>query len=67
VIEPHLGDLKHLRAIIPMAKGEVRVEYTRGEKGVEAKVDLPEGMTGKMISGGKETSLHAGEQQLMLP
>jgi alpha-L-rhamnosidase len=67
VIEPHLGDLKHLRAMMPTTNGEVRVEYTRGEKGVEAKIDLPQGMTGKMSLGGQETSLHAGEQQLMLP
>src|SRR6185295_15951730 len=31
-IEPHLGDLKHVRAVVPVPQGEVRVEYRLGEK-----------------------------------
>jgi len=66
-IEPHLGDLKHVRAVIPVPQGEVRVEYRLGEKGVDASVSMPEGMVGKMRWKGKETALRPGEQQLTLP
>jgi hypothetical protein len=66
-IEPHLGDLKHVRAVVPVPQGEVRVEYRLGEKGVDASVSMPEGMVGKMRWKGKETALRPGEQQLTLP
>ena len=66
-VEPHLSGLKHVRAVVPVPKGEVRVEYTRGEKGVDAIVSLPEGMVGKLSWKGNETVLRAGEQRLTLP
>ena len=67
VIEPHPGALKHVSAAMPVPKGEVRVEYTRVEKGLEAKISLPEGMAGRMIWNGNETTLRPGKQQLTLP
>jgi len=66
-IEPHLGDLKHVRVVVPLPKGELRVEYRRREKGLEADISLPEGMVGKISWNGKETPLRAGEQQLTFP
>ena len=66
-IEPHLGNLKHVSAAMPVPKGEVRVEYMRAERGVEVKISLPGEIGGKLIWHGNETILHAGDQQLTLP
>ncbi len=66
-IEPHLGELKHVEAALPVPKGMVEVKYRRVSNGVEAQVTLPAGMSGGLIWKGHETTLRQGEQTLMLP
>ncbi len=66
-IEPHLGDLKELKAGMAIPQGMVDVEYKRTEKGLEARVKLPEGVKGEFVWSGKVHALHDREQTLALP
>jgi alpha-L-rhamnosidase len=61
VIEPHLGELKEVKAAMPVPQGMVEVEYRRVGNGLEAKVTLPAGISGELVWNRKLTSLHGGE------
>jgi hypothetical protein len=65
-IEPHLGVLKHVSAVFPHRQGEIRATYTASDKEVQAHVELPPALTGKLIWKGREYSLHEGTQDLTL-
>jgi alpha-L-rhamnosidase len=67
LIEPHLGGLTQLRAAMPIPQGMVEVNYSRGARGVEAHVKLPEGVTGEIVWKGQTVGLHSGEQTFALP
>ena len=67
VIEPHLGELKELKAGMAIPQGMVEVEYKRTERGLEAKVKLPSGIKGSFFWHGKESTVREGEQTLVLP
>jgi len=67
IIEPHLGGLKHVKAAMPVPHGEIDVEYTRTEKGIEAEVSLPAGVSGKLIWKGKEIPIQGQTHSLALP
>jgi alpha-L-rhamnosidase len=66
-IEPHLGELKELKAGMAIPQGMVVVEYKRSATSVEAHVMLPAGTKGELLWKGKEISLRAGEQTVLLP
>jgi hypothetical protein len=66
-IEPHLGDLKEVKAGLPIPHGMVEVKYKRGANGVEARVKLPTGEKGELVWEGKAYAVHEGEQTLNLP
>jgi alpha-L-rhamnosidase len=66
VIEPHLGALKNLQAAMPTPQGMVETEYVRGEKETDARVKLPEGVSGELMWKGRAQSLRSGEQELKL-
>ena len=66
-IEPHLGELKEVKAGMPIPRGMVEVEYKRTQKGVEARVKLPADETGEFVWKGKAYSLREGEQKFDLP
>jgi hypothetical protein len=65
-IEPHLGALQHVEAVLPTPKGLVEVKYRRTQSGVEAQVTLPGGMTGELKWNGRARSLRQGEQSVTL-
>jgi len=65
-IEPHLGALQHVEAALPTPKGMVEVKYRRVSNGVEARISLPAGTSGKLIWKGHEAMLREGEQNLTL-
>src|SRR5262249_24764184 len=67
VIEPRLGNLKNVRAAMPIPQGMVEVEYVRGSGGVDARVKLPTGVDGELLWRGRQISLHGGGQTLSLP
>jgi hypothetical protein len=66
-IEPHLGELKHVKAAMPVPQGEIDVEYTHTEKGTQAKVSLPAGVSGTLIWHGKAISISGQTHSLTLP
>jgi alpha-L-rhamnosidase len=66
-IEPHLVALKEVHAGMPIPLGMVEVEYTRRAEGVQARVKLPERVTGKLVWKGRSIALRSGEQTVTLP
>jgi hypothetical protein len=64
LIEPHLGNLDHLAATVPVPQGEISVKYTRRSGQLSADVTLPEGVTGWLSWGGQKLELHGGAQHL---
>lgn len=65
-IEPHLGKLTNLDAIMPHAGGDIHVIYKRTEKTWLAMVSLPKGLDGKLVWLGRSYSLHEGSQEVHL-
>jgi len=64
VLAPHLGDLKNVKAAMPIPQGMVEVEYRRTASGVEALVKLPAGVTGELLWAGKSQGVAAGAHRL---
>jgi alpha-L-rhamnosidase len=65
-IEPHLGALQHVDAVVPTPRGMVEVKYRRTSRGIEAQLNLPTGMSGGLIWNAQETALHEGHQSVIL-
>jgi hypothetical protein len=66
VIEPHLGNLKYVSAIMPTPKGNVEVEYTRDGNGLKAEITLPAGVSGEFVWNGKTSALREGKQEMLV-
>ena len=66
VIEPHPGELKEVKAGMPLPQGMVEVEYRRDGNGWEAKVTLPAGIDGELLWNGTRILLHGGENAATL-
>jgi len=64
-IEPHLGSLERLRAILPRPEGEILVRYQRQGKGLVADITLPAPLSGWFQWQGKKSPLHGGSQHLV--
>jgi len=64
-IEPHLGQLMHLKATLPHPLGEIKVVYERKGDGLVAEVSLPNNLTGWFVWRGKKSALHSGAQHLV--
>ncbi|MEA2063297.1 MAG: alpha-L-rhamnosidase C-terminal domain-containing protein, partial [Gemmatimonadota bacterium] len=66
-IEPHLGKLKWIEAVVPHPAGRIECSLKRrGKKGVSGQITLPEGLSGVFLWRGKEVFLHPGTQQVDL-
>ncbi len=65
-IQPNLGDLGFVKAIIMHPKGEIKVEFARSEtNGIKSgKITLPEGVSGRFVLGDSTFNLKSGEQTL---
>jgi hypothetical protein len=66
-IEPHLGALHHVDAVLPSPSGTINAVYDADATVLLAKIKLPEGMTGTLLWKGKSYALVPGSQQLRLP
>jgi alpha-L-rhamnosidase len=64
MIEPHLGALRELKAVLPHPQGEISVSYRVNGQGLAAEVTLPEGLSGSFRWHGKTLALHPGAQHL---
>lgn len=63
-IEPHLGQLTHLKATLPHPLGDITVAYERRGDKLAADVSLPNDLTGWFVWRGKKIALHGGAQHL---
>jgi hypothetical protein len=64
-IEPHLGQLTHLKATLPHPLGDITVAYEREGDGLVADVSLPNNLVGWFLWHGKKSALHSGAQHLV--
>jgi hypothetical protein len=67
LIEPHLGNLQHLNAAMPIPQGMVEVEFNRTAAGVTAGVTLPAGVSGELVWKGNKHALNQSRQEIHLP
>jgi hypothetical protein len=66
-IEPYLGALKHLAAVMSHPSGEIKVDYTKNGAGVHAEITLPASTSGTLLWEGKTHPLHEGAQAIEIP
>jgi alpha-L-rhamnosidase len=66
-IEPHLGNLRSVKAAVSTPRGFVRVEYSVSGKGVRAIVDLPAALPGILVWNGLPHTLAQRRSELELP
>ena len=65
-VEPHLGDLKKIKADMPHPTGRIKVEYQLTKKGLQTLIVLPQGMSGSFRFKGTEKKLTEGENRFIL-
>lgn len=63
-IEPHLGHLNQLALSMPHPDGRIKLQYLRSDKGLQVEIELPTGLSGELVYGGKVHPLKAGENRL---
>ncbi len=64
-IAPALGPLRRAEGRVPHPAGDIEVRLTaRGERGLQAEVTLPPGLTGEFVWGARRVPLHPGRQTL---
>jgi alpha-L-rhamnosidase len=66
-IQPALGELVQAEGIMPHPMGDIHVSLQRrGEKGIEADINLPDRLSGEFVWNGKTVKLKSGRQKLSL-
>ena len=66
LIRPALGELSEVEGSMPHPRGMIRVKLKKVGAGIEGEVELPPGVSGRFVYGGKEVGLKGGEQQVAL-
>lgn len=67
LIQPALGDLKEVNAIMPHPAGDIRVSLQRrGDKGIKASITLPEKVEGEFVWYGEKIHLQSGKKKIVL-
>lgn len=67
IVKPHLGKLDFIDVTMPHYMGEIIVSLKKiGNKGIEGKISLPKGLSGKFVWKGKEMMLKEGSQEIKL-
>lgn len=66
-IQPSLGKLESVQALMPHPKGMIRARYKKRANSTEAVISLPETVSGTLVWKGKSYPLHGGEQNFALP
>jgi alpha-L-rhamnosidase len=65
-IQPHLGAITRVQGSIPHPKGNIDVKYAYLNNKWRIDINLPQGIPGRLIWKGKEYSLKAGKNNLVL-
>lgn len=63
-IEPHLGSFKEIGGEMPHPAGKISVAYSKSEKGLEAEINLPDGVSGTFVWSGKKYNLKGGTNNI---
>lgn len=64
-VQPHLGNLKEVSAVVPHPLGNIEVKLQRkGRNGITADITLPAGITGEFIWNNQRFPLKSGTQTL---
>ena len=66
LVRPALGELKEVEGSMPHPRGTIRVKLHRDGARLSGEVELPDGVTGRFVYGGKEMALHGGKQPVAL-
>jgi hypothetical protein len=66
LIRPALGELTEVEGVMPHPKGMIRVKLRKTRAGISGEVELPEGVSGRFVYGGKEVELKGGRQTIAL-
>ncbi len=66
-IQPQLGSLRQLSAVLAHPDGTIQVQYERNKVGTKATIDLPHTLAGVLVWQGKTYRLHGGAQEFVLP
>jgi alpha-L-rhamnosidase len=66
LIRPALGELTEVEGVMPHPKGMIRVKLRTHGAGISGEVELPEGVSGRFVYGGKEVELKGGRQTIAL-
>ena len=67
LIEPALGKLEHIKAIMPHPEGQIEIDLARQDHtGISGTVVLPPGLTGTFVWKGKRVILNGGMQKINL-
>jgi len=64
-IEPHLGDMQTLSGEMPHPLGMIRAKYGLAKGKWNVEIDLPAGLTGRLIWKGQEIALKSGKNNLV--
>ncbi len=67
LIEPHLGTLTRLTAVMPHAGGDIRVAYRKAGKAWLANISLPAHLDGELVWAEHTYPLHGGTETFHLP
>lgn len=65
-IAPQLGELGHAEGLACHPQGKIRVSFRREGDGMQARISLPEGLSGTLVWKGRELPLRGGEQSFEL-
>ncbi|HEV2355377.1 MAG TPA: nucleoside hydrolase, partial [Puia sp.] len=66
LIRPAPGGLTEVEGSMPHPKGTIRVKLQKTETGIEGWIDLPAGVAGRFVYGGREIALKGGSQEVRL-
>jgi hypothetical protein len=64
LIRPAMGELTEVEGSMPHPKGVIRVKLEKKGAGISGEVELPEGVSGRFVYGGKEVELRGGKQEI---
>ena len=65
-IEPHLGPLLHVRAVLFTPSGKIEVKYQRHQDAIRAELILPPTVSGDLVWRGRTRTLYSGAQTAIL-
>jgi hypothetical protein len=66
LIRPALGGLTEVEGSMPHPRGMIRVKFRKTGAGIAGEVELPVGVSGRFVYGGKEVVLKGGKQMVRL-